>query len=97
MFQSRPIRRFAVLASLLLLSVWGATPAQAVQTFRRGDTNADGVVDITDGVTTLDFLFLGADSPGTAERYYTRISDWRVGHRWRPERCSTRQSSLGPR
>lgn len=31
--------------------------------FRRGDTNSDGGVDLSDGVATLGFLFLGAGDP----------------------------------
>lgn len=31
--------------------------------FRRGDTNGDGARDVTDGVVTLGFLFLGQEEP----------------------------------
>ena len=31
--------------------------------FRRGDTNADGRLDLSDGVSTLGFLFLGSSAP----------------------------------
>jgi hypothetical protein len=31
--------------------------------FRRGDSNADGTPDISDGVFTLNFLFLGGSAP----------------------------------
>src|SRR5215813_8285366 len=33
--------------------------ACGLQLFRRGDSNDDGKVDLSDGVTTLGFLFLG--------------------------------------
>ena len=31
--------------------------------FVRGDSNSSGVVDLTDGVNTLNFLFIGGSSP----------------------------------
>jgi hypothetical protein len=37
----------------------GALPAGATQTFRRGDANADGRIDITDPIQTLGLLFQG--------------------------------------
>ncbi len=39
-----------------------ATLGEVASTFRRGDTNLDGKVDISDPVGTLGFLFLGAAS-----------------------------------
>ncbi|MGQ9590869.1 MAG: PKD domain-containing protein [Planctomycetota bacterium] len=35
--------------------------------FRRGDSNADGAINITDGVFTLNYLFLGGPEPPCAE------------------------------
>lgn len=35
--------------------------------FHRGDSNADGTVNITDAILTLSFLFLGAESPTCLE------------------------------
>src|SRR5262245_14023758 len=32
--------------------------------FRRGDSTADGVVDVSDAVSTFSYLFLGGDGPG---------------------------------
>jgi len=32
--------------------------------FERGDANADGTVDVSDGIFTLGYLFLGARTPG---------------------------------
>lgn len=32
--------------------------------FRRGDSNGDGIVDLSDGISTLTFLFAGASRPG---------------------------------
>jgi hypothetical protein len=55
-FARRPLQ------TLLAAAVLGAAaaPAGAFCTpFRRGDVNADGKVDLSDGVATLNFLFLG--------------------------------------
>ena len=35
--------------------------------FHRGDSNADGAINITDGIYTLNFLFLGGPEPPCAE------------------------------
>ena len=35
--------------------------------FHRGDSNTDGVLDISDGVAIFGYLFLGADPPGCLE------------------------------
>jgi hypothetical protein len=35
--------------------------------FNRGDSNADGIVNITDGIFVLNFLFLGGDDPPCME------------------------------
>ena len=32
--------------------------------FRRGDTNGDGSVDLSDGIATLTYLFAGTGRPG---------------------------------
>ncbi len=55
--------RLLALVVGFLVSIQGSfLEAQRVP-FLRGDTNADGVVDISDGVATLAFLFLGAAEP----------------------------------
>jgi len=51
-----PLEDAASICSLVLL------PA-----FHRGDSNTDGVLDISDGVAIFGFLFLGADSPSCME------------------------------
>ena len=58
-FYYRTWRTQEVAVQLCDLEVTGepATP------FLRGDCNADGKVDIADGVYTLSFLFLGAEAP----------------------------------
>ena len=56
-------RHLSKLATLLFVLLLGTPQLRSEQTFRRGDTNADGIVDITDGVKTLDFLFLGGEGP----------------------------------
>jgi len=38
-------------------------PVQAATVFRRGDTNADGTSDLSDGLATLGFLFTGDEEP----------------------------------
>ncbi len=45
-----------------LLFPLGPAMAQSVS-FRRGDANGDGLVDITDGIFTLSFLFTGGVGP----------------------------------
>jgi hypothetical protein len=35
----------------------------ATGSYRRGDSNGDGVVDLSDGIRTLGFLFLGVEGP----------------------------------
>ena len=49
---------FAVEARLSTLDV-----VPLIESYSRGDANADGVVDISDGVSILDHLFLGSFSP----------------------------------
>jgi hypothetical protein len=57
-----PIR--ALIVGLAFLAAGGArVEAQCEALFRRADTNADGKVDIADGISTLSHLFLGAASP----------------------------------
>jgi hypothetical protein len=42
-----------------------ATPEDpGIGPFSRGDSNSDGAVDISDGIFTLGYLFLGSDDPG---------------------------------
>src|SRR4029453_7104580 len=51
-----PLENPSSICSLVLLPV-----------FHRGDSNTDGVLDISDGVAIFGFLFLGADSPSCME------------------------------
>jgi len=51
------------LACMALLIAQGLAFADAATPFRRADTNSDGTVDISDGVYTLGFLFLGSTQP----------------------------------
>jgi len=44
-----------------------AKPAETAPRFRRADENADGAVDISDAVSTLNWLFLGGASPTCLE------------------------------
>jgi len=41
-------------------SKYGGAPGEI---FRRGDANADGAVNLTDGIAVFNFLFLGGDAP----------------------------------
>jgi len=41
----------------------GDEPKKPVETFVRGDPNSSGVIDLTDGVVILNFLFLGGTMP----------------------------------
>jgi len=56
------MRRSALLAVPVVLLAVNAAFAQAQ--FRRGDSNLDGGIDISDGVNILNILFLGAPEPG---------------------------------
>ena len=47
---------------LVLLELWRVGGA-AAPVFRRGDGNADGTLNITDGVFVLNYLFLGGPEP----------------------------------
>ncbi len=49
--------------SALQLGTPGRIEGLSVVTFLRGDTNADGRVNISDPVATLDFLFTGGQAP----------------------------------
>lgn len=51
------------LVEILADLVNNSTP-ELPPSFRRGDSNSDGKVDISDSLRTLAFLFLGADVPG---------------------------------
>jgi arylsulfatase A-like enzyme len=51
----------STVAVLLLLFELGMLEAAS---FRRGDSNDDGVLDLSDGIFTLAWLFSGADEPG---------------------------------
>jgi len=44
-----------------------ATPVGGKPRFRRGDPNSDGVINITDGIYILNFLFLGGPPPTCTE------------------------------
>ena len=43
---------------------FAASSACAGELFRRGDVDQSGALDISDGVATFDYLFLGGDVPG---------------------------------
>jgi hypothetical protein len=43
--------------------------------FRRGDANADGAVNLTDGIAVFNFLFLGGDTPTCLEAADTNDAD----------------------
>ncbi|MBN1441249.1 MAG: hypothetical protein JXA90_01005, partial [Planctomycetes bacterium] len=53
----------ACLVTICLLLVAGAVRAQCDPAFLRGDSNRDGSVDLSDGVSTLGYLFLGWSLP----------------------------------
>src|SRR6185436_6181336 len=55
----RAVRPF-VLAALLSLTLMSL---RAEGLFRRGDTNADAHVDVSDSIATLGYLFLGSGAP----------------------------------
>ena len=57
--------QFLVATMLAVLCLPPMKPLQAgtCSLFRRGDANADGSVDIADGVWTLVFLFAGGNEP----------------------------------
>ena len=44
--------------------VFGAEPEPTDPVFHRGDVNGDGQINISDGVTKLEFLFAGGSAPG---------------------------------
>jgi hypothetical protein len=44
-----------------------ATPVGGKPRFRRGDPNSDGIINITDGIYVLNFLFLGGPAPTCTE------------------------------
>lgn len=56
-----------MLKTLLLAICVAALPAAPCLAgfvgFRRGDTNGDGNVDLSDGITTLTYLFAGGENP----------------------------------
>ena len=52
-----------ILAATSCPGGWGVTCIN----FRRGDTNGDGQVDLSDGIATLTFLFTGGERPGCAD------------------------------
>jgi RHS repeat-associated protein len=59
-------RRLLSVAGCLLACLWlpQGKLGGAELIFRRGDTNGDGRVDLSDGIATLNYLFLGSFSPG---------------------------------
>ena len=57
------IRRLGWLSVWLCCVLSLSTTLSAEAPFRRGDANADGAVDISDGVSTLAYLFLGGAAP----------------------------------
>ena len=57
------IRGCAWLAIAVLIGALLPSPGMAQVEFLRGDTNADGAVDLSDGVAELNYLFLGGATP----------------------------------
>src|SRR5262245_34817236 len=57
------IHSMNVHAWFALVQLLGISSEAAETAFRRGDTNSDGAVDLSDGVGTLGFLFLGSSPP----------------------------------
>ncbi len=56
--------KLAILPALLLFAAWLDAPAALATNFIRGDANLNGSVDISDGITTLEVIFLGKPQPG---------------------------------
>ena len=48
--------------NLVILEIWSVGGGGEPR-FRRGDSNADGTLNITDGIYVLNFLFLGGPDP----------------------------------
>lgn len=60
-----------------LVSVDPTSPCATVPVgprFRRGDSNGDGLVDISDGIGILNYLFIGAAGPGCVDAADTNDS-----------------------
>jgi hypothetical protein len=61
--EARAIRLLTVLGNAIdELEVYGEAPPSA-PTFLRGDANASGKVDLSDGISVFNFLFLGGTAP----------------------------------
>jgi hypothetical protein len=56
----------AALAALLIIAAPAAPPARAAD-FIRGDTNASGARDLSDGIALFNFLFVGGAEPPCAD------------------------------
>ena len=56
------IRLPFLLVCILLAGLAGTAPVWSAD-FIRGDTNADGVIDVADAIRTLEFLFQGDLAP----------------------------------
>ena len=48
---------------LVIFELWKIEGGDPVVVYRRGDSNANGTLDLTDGVFVLNFLFLGGTMP----------------------------------
>ena len=58
------VRGFAV-AFVCSLMLWASLGARLeADSFVRGDPNGDGSINMTDVISTLNFLFLGGSTPG---------------------------------
>ena len=58
------VRGFAV-AFVCSLILWASLGARLeADSFVRGDPNGDGSINMTDVISTLNFLFLGGSTPG---------------------------------
>ena len=70
----RPILLIAALASLSGLLTMPASAHDDLETpeLLRGDSNDDGLVDLSDGIHLLEYLFLGGDS--ASHRYHLPLA-----------------------
>lgn len=72
MLERRSRLSASVFLSVILCGLVSESPAQ--QPFLRGDSNADGQVDLSDGIATLRFLFSGGERPGCEDAADTNDS-----------------------
>jgi len=56
--------RVITVVALVASPAWDGMVSAGTVRFRRGDSNADGAVDLSDAVDILSYLFLGSRAPG---------------------------------